>query len=135
MRTQEWYHEMSDQESEDDIDRMVGDEPQDPPPRRGVQRTPTEIKRWINHFREEFRNHAFDGNTIAHRFQQFSEECQRREENSRAPSPGQRLTNFRSEYVETMRETAMSFMRETAMSFINLRQDLQSRGARFEMVP
>ena len=27
MRTQDWYHELSDQESEDEIDQMVGDEP------------------------------------------------------------------------------------------------------------
>ena len=85
MQTQEWYHELSDQESDDDIDRMMGDRPRDPPPRRGVQRArvpTTEIERWINQFREEFRNHAVDGNTITQLFQQFLEEHQRREENT-----------------------------------------------------
>ena len=67
MRAQEWYHELSDQESEDDIDRMLGDEPRSAPPRCGAQqaRVPTtEVERWINRFREEFRNHAIDGNVI-----------------------------------------------------------------------
>ena len=99
MRTQEWYHELSDQESDDDIDRMAGDERQDPPPRHGVQRVrapTTEIERWINQFREEFRNHAFDGNTITPSFQQFLEEHQRREEKSRVLLE-QRLTDFRNE--------------------------------------
>ena len=27
MRTQQWYHALSDQESDDEIDRMIGDEP------------------------------------------------------------------------------------------------------------
>ena len=34
VRTQVWYHELSEQESEDEIDRMVGDELRPPPPRR-----------------------------------------------------------------------------------------------------
>ena len=91
MRTQEWYHELSDQESDDEIDRMIGDELRSAPPRRDTQRArvPTaEIERWIkfriNQFREDFRNQAVDGNTITHRFQQFLEERQRREENSKA---------------------------------------------------
>ena len=66
LRTQEWSHELFDQESDDDIDRMVGGEPRSTPPRREAQqvRVPTtEIERWINRFREEFRNHAADGTT------------------------------------------------------------------------
>ena len=105
---------------------MVGDEPWESPPRRDTQRVrvpTTEIERWINQFREEFRNHAADGNTITHHFQQFLEEHQRREENNRVLLE-QRLMNFRNEYVETTRETAMSL--------IYTRQDLQSRGARFD---
>ena len=60
-RTQEWYHQLSDQESDDEIDRMIGHEPPEAPPRHGAQRVrvpTTEIERWINQFREEFRNHA-----------------------------------------------------------------------------
>ena len=53
----------------------------------------------------------------------FLEEHQRREENSRVLLE-QRLTNSMNECVETTRETAMPL--------INMRQDLQSRGARFE---
>ena len=74
--------------------------------------------------REEFRKHAVDGNTITQRFQEFLEEHQRREENSSRALLEQRLARFRSEYIETMRETAMSF--------INIRQEVQGRGARFE---
>ena len=77
---------VSDQESDDEINRMAGDEPQSAPPRRETQqvRVPVnEIERWINQFREEFRNHAVDGNAITHRFQQFLEDQQRQEENSR----------------------------------------------------
>ena len=48
---------------------------------------------------------------------------QRPEENSRALLE-QRLAHFRNEYVEGMRETAMSF--------IKIRQELQGREARFE---
>ena len=113
MRTREWYHELSDQENNDEIDRIVGDEPQSAPPRHGAQRArvpTTEIERWINQFREELRNHAVDGNTITHRFQQFLEEHQRREENSRAMLD-QRLAHFRDEYIETMRKTTMSFIK------------------------
>ena len=80
MRTQERYHEPSDQERDGEIDRMIGDDPREAPPRRGTQRArvpTTEIERWINQFREEFRNHAVDGNTITHCFQQFLEEHQR----------------------------------------------------------
>ena len=38
LRMQDWYHELSDQESEDDIDRMVGEQSRPTPPRRSVQR-------------------------------------------------------------------------------------------------
>ena len=75
-RTHEWHHELSEQESEDEIDRLVGDEPRSAPPRRGTQqiRAPTaEVESWINQRREELRNTAVDGSTLTQRFTQFLE--------------------------------------------------------------
>ena len=91
---------------------MIGDEPRSAPPRRGAEpvRVPTtEIERWINQFRDESRNHAVDSDAITHRFQQFLEEHQRRDENGGALLE-QRLAHLRNEYVDAMRESAMSFI-------------------------
>ena len=109
LHTQDWYRELSDQESEDEIDRMLGDEPHGAPPRRSTQRVrvPTaDVEQWINQFREEFRNNAVDGDTLTQRFTQFLEERQRREEHRRSTLE-QRLEHFRNEYVEAMTETAV----------------------------
>ena len=117
IRPQDWYHELSDQESEDEIDRMVGDEPRSTQERRGIRRVraPTaDIDQWLNQFREEFQTMSQVG-TSSHSVLHY----QPREE--RRATLEKRVEHFRNEYVEAVTETAMSF--------ISIRQEFQGRGA------
>ena len=83
-----------------------------------------DVEQWLNQFREEFRNNSVDGNNLTQLFTQFVEEYRQREE--RRASLEQRVEHFRSEFMEAMTETAMSF--------INICQDLQGQGDMFEQL-
>ena len=83
LRTQTWFHELSDQESEGEIDRMVGERPRPAPPRRGVLRARVPVREFdqrINQLRDEVQTRGgLDRDAFAQRVTRFLEEHQRRE--------------------------------------------------------
>ena len=77
---------MSDQESDDEIDRMVGDRPRPAPPRRGVIRARVlvqELDQWSNQLRHEVQTRGLDRDAFHQRVTRFLEEHQRREASGR----------------------------------------------------
>ena len=97
LRTQHWYHELSEQESDDEIGRMVEDQPRPPPPRHGAQRTRilmSEVDRLVTQIRGEFHICGLDRDALTQLMQRFLEEHQRREESGRA-NLEQRVAQFR----------------------------------------
>ena len=98
LRTQNWYDELSEQES-DDEDGMVGDRPRPAPPRRGVTRARVpvqEFDQWMNQLRDEVQAHGVDREAFHQRVTQFLEEHQRREMRGRMVLE-QRVAQFKHE--------------------------------------
>ena len=125
LRTQTWYHELSDQGNDDEIDRMVGDRPRPAPPRHAVMRAkaPTgELDRWVNQLQEEVQTQGMESYVFHQRVSDFSR-------NSKEAKPGIEL-HWNSELLNS----DMSSMTETAMSFTRVHQEFQGRGARFEQL-
>ena len=86
MRTQNWYHDLSDQESDDEVDQMVEGRPRPAVPRRMVMqaRVPLgELDQRVNQLRNDVQNRGLDNNAFHQRVTQFLAEHQRREARGR----------------------------------------------------
>ena len=86
MRTQDWYHDLSEQESSDEIHQVVEGRPRATTPRCMVMqaRVPLgELDQWINQLRHDVQTHGLDNDSLHQRVTRFLTEHQRREANSR----------------------------------------------------
>ena len=104
IRTQDWYHDLSEQENSDKVHRLVDGRP---PPRRAApprRRTGAQggLEQLFTQLRNDVQNNGLDqGAAIDQRLTQFLTEDRRRETDSRN-SLEQRSTQLRHEFQSAM---------------------------------
>ena len=74
IRTLGWYHDLSEQESDDEVDQMLGDRPRPAPPRcMAMQaRVPLrELDQWITQLQNDVQNRGLDNDAFHQRVTKF----------------------------------------------------------------
>ena len=117
MRNQEWYHDVSEQESDEEIRQITDERPRT---RRTAQQRRAAAKArafnrvalrehapGLNQLQQDTQSQGPDENTTHQRITRFLAEYQRREANNRGNQEN-RLDQFRQEFQEAMTEHALS---------------------------
>ena len=114
VRTQDWYHDLSEQESSDEIHRIGDGRPRRAAPKRRMiaqARVPVEeLEQLFAQLRNDVQKSGLDREVVHKRITQFLAECQRRETSSRN-SLEQRLIQLRHDFQAAMVEQDTSFSR------------------------
>ena len=129
MRNQDWYHDLSDQQSSDEIHQMVDGRPMPSPAPRSRPAAQARVLRDFEALLAQLRQDTEaqkmdDEDTIRQRITHFLAEYQRREVNRQGAIEDKDLINSDTSFKVPMTESAMSFNR--------ISQELQGQEHRHE---
>ena len=123
MKTQDWYHDLSEPESSDETHRIVDDRPRRAAPKRAVTQARAgvgELGRSLSRLWNGAQDCGLDNEAIQQRIPRFLLEHQRREANSR---------NAIEHKLAQLRRESQDAMTEHAMSFTRIQQEFHGRSA------